>query len=604
MKRIIAIIITLAICICYMFPIYANKKDTTPPIVKSLNPLNNKIDVAINAIITVSFNEYIFKSKTFRSILLTDSAGFEVNYKVKIVKNVLSVKCIGNLEENEKYRLKIPISSIADKSGNAIKKAYVLVFRTVKTPTSTATPTPNITPSPSSIPGSLQLEVEEVIKAPFDYSILSDLEVQINFKGKINDISNNLLENVQVNMINLDEYTYYSLYALTNHDGFYQIPNVKPGNYRIAFSKEGYIAEFRDIVVTSNNQNMDFTLQPSNNAEPKWVTKETTRMIYHFKEGQELPEMAVKDQEDRLEFIEKMLNTKVTQKINLYYGLPKELADISGYSGNVDGLFYGGTNSIYTIGYGYNWHESSHAVVYAFNRRANTSLNEGLAVFFGGGKVGSPIQWRSPINNMVQQLDSQNKLWNLYDILGDFTNRGDEYSMCGSFVTFLLKNYPLNNFLELLKTLPSSPCSKSEIDDAISRTYSTTTLDLNKKWLDYCGCSYTSINTEGRVSLMVGGTFEVPGMSTEDIKDKQYWFRFVGYSDKEMLNYKCAGVYDCTELPQKWATTFFLQGHLYFLVWFDKNKNLIRDAGEPWGTYEATLENGKSIDDFNVILKN
>ena len=131
MKRIITIFFAVIMFVSFAFPVYALTKDTTPPIIKVLNPSNNKTDVPISQTITITFNENIFKGKTFSNITLTDSKELKVSYKVSITNNLLSIKTIANLRNDTKYKLVIPVGAVVDKSGNSSKKATVLYFITI-----------------------------------------------------------------------------------------------------------------------------------------------------------------------------------------------------------------------------------------------------------------------------------------------------------------------------------------------------------------------------------------------------------------------------------------------------------------------------------------
>ena len=104
MKRIITLFITFTMLFCLVSPVYAVNKDTIPPIIKVLNPSNNKINVPINQTITITFSENIFKGKTFSNITLADSKEFKVSYKVIIAKNLVSIKTNTKLKNDTKYK--------------------------------------------------------------------------------------------------------------------------------------------------------------------------------------------------------------------------------------------------------------------------------------------------------------------------------------------------------------------------------------------------------------------------------------------------------------------------------------------------------------------
>lgn len=130
MKRIVALYIILTMFMCIAFPIYATtQKDTMSPIVKSINPSNNMTNVPINQLITITFNEKIFKGKTFSQISF-NSNGNEVDCSIEISKNILKIKPKSELKCNSIYNLTIPKSAINDINNNTLKNIYNYKFST------------------------------------------------------------------------------------------------------------------------------------------------------------------------------------------------------------------------------------------------------------------------------------------------------------------------------------------------------------------------------------------------------------------------------------------------------------------------------------------
>lgn len=320
---------------------------------------------------------------------------------------------------------------------------------------------------------------EARIKAPSDYSgIIGNITVS----GKVSTIDGKPVEGATVYMVCQDEINKISLLDVTDMNGSFSIQDVLPGKYNIVFGKENYNPVTITAVIGDSSKNFDQVLESTSN--PVWLMKETDRMIYHYKEGQEISDIEIEAQEERLEFIENFLGVKVKEKIGFYMASSQREASMLAFGHEdfrADAFYIEGKNAIYTIGGGFSWHETSHAVANILNPDANTSLNEGLAVFFGWGEIGSPLQYHTPINTAAGKLMESNRFFPIPAMLKSFNNN---YTQCGSFVTFLLKSYSAEQFIQLFRRMPEKPTDE-EIESILYDIYGKSSFQLYNEWRVY-----------------------------------------------------------------------------------------------------------------------
>ncbi|MEW6183453.1 MAG: Ig-like domain-containing protein, partial [Bacillota bacterium] len=106
--------------------------DTTPPQVKSTDPMDKAKDVRENKTITVTFDENIKEGDVaaYGKIILRDAQGKDTAFSKSISGSMLTMDPAGNLHYNETYTVSIPAGSIADTSGNKLAKDYAFSFTT------------------------------------------------------------------------------------------------------------------------------------------------------------------------------------------------------------------------------------------------------------------------------------------------------------------------------------------------------------------------------------------------------------------------------------------------------------------------------------------
>jgi len=111
--------------------------DTTAPEVESTDPANGAVDVPLDKVIKVIFNEDIVEGDAFADIVLKNAEGKEISTKVEISGSDLTIKPDAPLGFSTKYTVTIPAGAVKDVAGNPLKEAYTFSFTTVGLPTQT-----------------------------------------------------------------------------------------------------------------------------------------------------------------------------------------------------------------------------------------------------------------------------------------------------------------------------------------------------------------------------------------------------------------------------------------------------------------------------------
>jgi transglutaminase-like putative cysteine protease/methionine-rich copper-binding protein CopC len=135
--------------------------DSTSPTVKSIDPINNAVNIPINKVIKVTFSESI-KAGTGTIYLKNLKTGKYVTITKKISGNVLTITPTSVLTKATQYSIILNAGSITDLSGNTLK-AYTTKFTTDSTAPTVKTIDP--TNKATNIP------INKVIKVTFSESI-------------------------------------------------------------------------------------------------------------------------------------------------------------------------------------------------------------------------------------------------------------------------------------------------------------------------------------------------------------------------------------------------------------------------------------------------
>jgi hypothetical protein len=137
-----------------------NLVDTEPPIITSTDPVNYAINVALNKVIKIVYNEQIQPGNDFGSITLT-RGGVNVPITTSIAGNTLIVSPLTKYLWETNYLLSIPLDAIKDLSGN-IADEYALNFKT-------AVPLKLVSTDP--VNNAINVPVNKVIKITFNKPI-------------------------------------------------------------------------------------------------------------------------------------------------------------------------------------------------------------------------------------------------------------------------------------------------------------------------------------------------------------------------------------------------------------------------------------------------
>ena len=116
--------------------------DKTAPIITRTDPTSGSINIAINKVITITFNEAVKAGNLYDNIKITDKNGLMVSGITKSLNgNVLTLTNSGNYAGETLYFINLPVNSITDLLGNNIA-AFISNFTTldIKAPTVSATP--------------------------------------------------------------------------------------------------------------------------------------------------------------------------------------------------------------------------------------------------------------------------------------------------------------------------------------------------------------------------------------------------------------------------------------------------------------------------------
>lgn len=117
------------------FEVTSPAKDITSPTVKTITPINNQKNVALDSNIILTFDEGVQEGINFngvKGITLSDSKG-SVTIEKSLSGNILTIKP-STLRSGERYKLSIPKDSMYDMSGNKLRSAYSYTFYTVVLP--------------------------------------------------------------------------------------------------------------------------------------------------------------------------------------------------------------------------------------------------------------------------------------------------------------------------------------------------------------------------------------------------------------------------------------------------------------------------------------
>jgi Leucine-rich repeat (LRR) protein/peroxiredoxin family protein len=308
----------------------------------------------------------------------------------------------------------------------------------------------------------------------------------ITVEGSVTDFYNDQHKgsDTYITMIDLYGQNNKLTMDVTDEHGEFKIQGVFPGEYKIVFTKRGYKPLIMHRTIDLNNNEINAKLELD--SQINWASKETERTVYNYKDGMEISDVEIVLQEKRLMEIEKFFDIKIKDKVNFYIcTYPEEIYELAYDTKDYYalGTYKSSTNSLYTIGKAFDFHETCHVVEYGFNPNYNLPLGEGLAVYFGNYNIGFPMALNRPVDDLARELMIKGELKDIQTLFKGF-NKGNDYIANGSLVTFLLKNYSHQQFKDLFKSLPNKP-TQENIEGVFMTIYNKSTKEIQNEWLSY-----------------------------------------------------------------------------------------------------------------------
>ena len=135
----------------------------TTPIVSSIDPANNTVNITNNNVIKIIFSEPVTAGSAYSSISVKNSAKAAKIMKTSISGSLLTLTPVYNYLAGDKYTITIPANAVKDSAGNGFAKGYTSVF-TIS----------NIIPSVTStdpVKGAVNILNNKVIKITFNEPI-------------------------------------------------------------------------------------------------------------------------------------------------------------------------------------------------------------------------------------------------------------------------------------------------------------------------------------------------------------------------------------------------------------------------------------------------
>ena len=209
-RLILAIIIVFSMVMISLSDISATSfnstTDLTAPTIKSTNPTNNAVNIAVNKVIKVTFSESIKKRSGW--IELKNSVGKNVSITTSISGNVLTITPASKLARGTKYTLFVHSGSVTDLSGNKYVYSGCTTFKT----DGTAPAVKSTDPTNNAV----NVAVNKIVKITFSEKIKkgTGLIVLKTSSGKIVSINTSISGNVLTIMpkSNLSKGTKYVLF--------------------------------------------------------------------------------------------------------------------------------------------------------------------------------------------------------------------------------------------------------------------------------------------------------------------------------------------------------------------------------------------------------
>ena len=114
--------------------IFTTIPDKIRPIINTIDPTNEAVNVQLNKVIRITFSEDIKAGNTgsYNSINIRNSDGTYITLTKIITNNILTLTPTTNLKAGTTYTINIPQYAIADITGNTLLNTYTSTFSTIE----------------------------------------------------------------------------------------------------------------------------------------------------------------------------------------------------------------------------------------------------------------------------------------------------------------------------------------------------------------------------------------------------------------------------------------------------------------------------------------
>lgn len=130
MKKVVAIIVGLALLLSLNTTALAVKKDTLSPSVTNSYPYDSQRNVMVESKLIIRFSEDVVKGRAFSLLKVKDSDGKLVSFTYELKGNILQLIPRVNLYYDSEYFIDVPAHAVKDVNGNELQNEFTVTFMT------------------------------------------------------------------------------------------------------------------------------------------------------------------------------------------------------------------------------------------------------------------------------------------------------------------------------------------------------------------------------------------------------------------------------------------------------------------------------------------
>ena len=235
--------------------------DKTAPTVKSIDPANNSVNIAINKVIKITFSEPI-KAGTLSIGVKNLKTGIYIPITKTISGNTLTITPTNALTKATQYSVILSAGSITDLAGNALK-TYTTKFTT----DSTAPTVKSIDPSNNSANVPLDKTIKVIFSEPIKAGTLS-IGIK-DLTGKYVPITTSINSNVLIITLNSNLTNGTLYYVVLNASSLTDLAGNPLKSYTTQFTTNGTIYTIKQINAAAASVKL---YVETNNRLPNYVT--------------------------------------------------------------------------------------------------------------------------------------------------------------------------------------------------------------------------------------------------------------------------------------------------------------------------------------------